>query len=493
SSPTRASAIPSSTSCSQRSPPPPGTRAAPTPPPRRRRTWPSRHTSCRCSRSPRSSDTPTRCRASPPSPWAGPASTTPGSRAEAPDAPRPAPHRRRRAGPLPRLRRRVRDADCAAGGRGDGPLRQPRPGAVGRRARGDPRRLRRRPARARAVPGHRGLVPARRRRLLRADRGLGLRTARRGAALHPGPGLPRTAGRGVPRRGDRLHRHPRRPAPPGRHPRPARRPAGPAPADGLAAGVLDRDRAAAGVLLPAGTGAGAEREPAAGADPAGAHARDPDRGPAGPGAYPLDRRGLLPALRRRHPRPRRLGLVAADTQRRPQCGAALSDHGRAAVRRAGGRRGGHRDRVRPDGSGPADRAGGRRPRHPGADGGGGALGRGVRGDQPRRGPALPGAGRPAAHHGPRSGRARRGGRPMSIPTLAGDARPRTGARAVRTRRPALRPALRPTVVLSALVLLLAFAWALAPSLFTGFSPTASTTEALQSPSAAHWFGTDATG
>lgn len=82
---------------------------------------------------------------------------------------------------------------------------------------------------------------------------------------------------------------------------------------------------------------------------------------------------------------------------------------------------------------------------------------------------------------------------MSIPTLAGDARPRTGALAVRTRRPALRPALRPTVVLSALVLLLAFAWALAPSLFTGFSPTASTTEALQSPSAAHWFGTDATG
>src|SRR5699024_2526538 len=92
-----------------------------------------------------------------------------------------------------------------------------------------------------------------------------------------------------------------------------------------------------------------------------------------------------------------------------------------------------------------------------------------------------------------SGRARRGGRPMSIPTLAGDARPRTGARAVRTRRPALRPALRPTVVLSALVLLLAFAWALAPSLFTGFRPTAPTTEALQSPSAAPWFGTDATG
>ncbi|ATG52974.1 peptide ABC transporter permease [Brachybacterium vulturis] len=78
---------------------------------------------------------------------------------------------------------------------------------------------------------------------------------------------------------------------------------------------------------------------------------------------------------------------------------------------------------------------------------------------------------------------------MSTVTLTDGARARTGQRARRARRPALRP----TVVLSALVLLLALVWALAPGLFTGYSPTASSTEALRSPSVVHWFGTDATG
>lgn len=78
---------------------------------------------------------------------------------------------------------------------------------------------------------------------------------------------------------------------------------------------------------------------------------------------------------------------------------------------------------------------------------------------------------------------------MSIVTLTDDARPSTGQGAERAHRPALRP----TVVLSVLVLLLALAWALAPGLFTGYSPTASSTEALRPPSTAHWFGTDATG
>jgi peptide/nickel transport system permease protein len=63
----------------------------------------------------------------------------------------------------------------------------------------------------------------------------------------------------------------------------------------------------------------------------------------------------------------------------------------------------------------------------------------------------------------------------------------------RSRTRARRPALRPTVVLAAAVLLLALAWALAPGLFTTSSPTASVGVSLQAPSAAHWFGTDATG
>ena len=67
-------------------------------------------------------------------------------------------------------------------------------------------------------------------------------------------------------------------------------------------------------------------------------------------------------------------------------------------------------------------------------------------------------------------------------------RPRRSA-----RRASLRSGLRPTAVLSAAVLLLALAWALAPGLFTSFSPTASVGTSLQAPNGAHWFGTDATG
>lgn len=70
--------------------------------------------------------------------------------------------------------------------------------------------------------------------------------------------------------------------------------------------------------------------------------------------------------------------------------------------------------------------------------------------------------------------------------------PETAATRGRSRARRL-PALRPTVVLSALVLLIALSWALAPGLFSGHSPTASAGSSLQAPSAAHWFGTDATG
>lgn len=79
---------------------------------------------------------------------------------------------------------------------------------------------------------------------------------------------------------------------------------------------------------------------------------------------------------------------------------------------------------------------------------------------------------------------------MSLLALAPRSRSGAGPRSAGRIR---LPALRPTVVLSALVLLLAIAWALAPGAFTGHSPTASTSAALQAPSAEHWFGTDATG
>lgn len=56
-----------------------------------------------------------------------------------------------------------------------------------------------------------------------------------------------------------------------------------------------------------------------------------------------------------------------------------------------------------------------------------------------------------------------------------------------------RSALRPGVLIPALVLLVALAWAVAPGLFTSVSPTAQVGEALQGPGAEHWFGTDSTG
>lgn len=56
-----------------------------------------------------------------------------------------------------------------------------------------------------------------------------------------------------------------------------------------------------------------------------------------------------------------------------------------------------------------------------------------------------------------------------------------------------RALLRPGTLIPAIVLLVAIAWAVAPGLFTGISPTASVGPSLQAPSAEHWFGTDSTG
>src|SRR5699024_3791059 len=168
---------------------------------------------------------------------------------------------------------------------------------------------------------------------------------------------------------------------------------------------------------------------------------------------------------------------------------------------ARGRRRGHRGGVREDGRRPAHRPGRRRARHPRADGRGGAVHHRVRAGEPHRGPAVPGARRPAAPHrrrprGIRSRhvglhhRAERGDRVMSLQTLTRDQAPAPTPARSRARR---LPALRPTVVLSALVLLLAITWALAPGLFTSYGATASVGPSLQAPSAEHWFGTDATG
>lgn len=56
-----------------------------------------------------------------------------------------------------------------------------------------------------------------------------------------------------------------------------------------------------------------------------------------------------------------------------------------------------------------------------------------------------------------------------------------------------RSFVHPGVVLPVLVILIAIAWAIAPGLFTGHSPTVSVAPSLQAPSAEHWFGTDSTG
>ncbi|WP_200330269.1 ABC transporter permease [Leucobacter sp. L43] len=76
----------------------------------------------------------------------------------------------------------------------------------------------------------------------------------------------------------------------------------------------------------------------------------------------------------------------------------------------------------------------------------------------------------------------------AIDVSAARAVPPTGARAWSWR--ALR---RPGIIVPALVLLIALAWAVAPGLFTSVNPTASVGPALQAPSSEHWFGTDATG
>ncbi|MGW9113866.1 ABC transporter permease [Microbacterium sp. NPDC055683] len=56
-----------------------------------------------------------------------------------------------------------------------------------------------------------------------------------------------------------------------------------------------------------------------------------------------------------------------------------------------------------------------------------------------------------------------------------------------------RPLVRPGVIVPGLVLVVAVLAAIAPGLFTGASPTETVAPSLQAPSAAHWFGTDATG
>lgn len=68
----------------------------------------------------------------------------------------------------------------------------------------------------------------------------------------------------------------------------------------------------------------------------------------------------------------------------------------------------------------------------------------------------------------------------------------TAPPALRRRRFSARASL--AVIASVLVLALVLAWALVPGLFTSQSPFAGQpAEALQSPSLAHWFGTDSTG
>lgn len=63
-----------------------------------------------------------------------------------------------------------------------------------------------------------------------------------------------------------------------------------------------------------------------------------------------------------------------------------------------------------------------------------------------------------------------------------------------TPRRARRRAPRVTVLLALAVLVLVAAWAVVPQLFTSHDPLAGVpADALQGPSAAHWFGTDPTG
>ncbi|MDI6943425.1 ABC transporter permease [Microbacterium barkeri] len=63
----------------------------------------------------------------------------------------------------------------------------------------------------------------------------------------------------------------------------------------------------------------------------------------------------------------------------------------------------------------------------------------------------------------------------------------------RARRGLGRSLARPGFIIPVVVLVVALAWAIAPGLFTGISPTDTVAPSLQAPSAVHWFGTDATG
>lgn len=67
----------------------------------------------------------------------------------------------------------------------------------------------------------------------------------------------------------------------------------------------------------------------------------------------------------------------------------------------------------------------------------------------------------------------------------------TTSPAVRTGKRRRRQVVPPTVLLSFAVLVVVLLWSLAPGVFTGQSAvTGDTAAKLQSPSAAHWFGTD---
>ncbi|MDN5635607.1 MAG: ABC transporter permease, partial [Brevibacterium sp.] len=78
----------------------------------------------------------------------------------------------------------------------------------------------------------------------------------------------------------------------------------------------------------------------------------------------------------------------------------------------------------------------------------------------------------------------------SFARTSGTGAPRPAAK----RRSRTRASIGPATIVSALVLLIAVAWALFPGLFTHHDPNdGGTTAALLSPSLDHWFGTDQTG
>ena len=66
-------------------------------------------------------------------------------------------------------------------------------------------------------------------------------------------------------------------------------------------------------------------------------------------------------------------------------------------------------------------------------------------------------------------------------------------RSTAKRHKGRNPWASPGSIIAIIVLVVAFAWALFPSLFTSADPYAGTDVALQAPSAQHWLGTDAVG